>query len=52
MPETKFVATDLTTVDGCAKVAAEVRERLGTVDVIVHMLGGSSAPAGGYKALD
>ncbi|MBC7151012.1 MAG: SDR family oxidoreductase [Rhizobium sp.] len=51
MPESKFVAADLTTVDGCAKVAAEVRERLGSVDVIVHMLGGSSAPAGGYKAL-
>lgn len=52
MPETKFVAADLTTVDGCAKVAAEVHERLGVPDVIVHMLGGSSAPAGGYKALD
>lgn len=51
MPESRFVAADLTTVDGCAKVAAEVRERLGSVDVIVHMLGGSSAPAGGYKAL-
>jgi NAD(P)-dependent dehydrogenase (short-subunit alcohol dehydrogenase family) len=51
MPESRFVAADLTTVDGCAKVAAEVRKRLGSVDVIVHMLGGSSAPAGGYKAL-
>jgi NAD(P)-dependent dehydrogenase (short-subunit alcohol dehydrogenase family) len=37
MPETKFVAADLTTVDGCATVAAEVRERLGVPDVIVHM---------------
>jgi NAD(P)-dependent dehydrogenase (short-subunit alcohol dehydrogenase family) len=52
IPETKFVAADLTTVDGCATVAAEVRERLGFPDVIVHMLGGSSAPAGGYQALD
>lgn len=52
MPETNFVAADLTTVDGCATVAAAVRERLGHVDIIVHMLGGSSAPAGGYKALD
>lgn len=52
IPETKFVAADLTTVDGCAKVAAEVHKRLGSVDIIVHMLGGSSAPAGGYKALD
>lgn len=52
MPETKFVAADLTTIDGCTTVAAEVRERLGVPDIIVHMLGGSSAPAGGYKALD
>ncbi|QEE43718.1 SDR family oxidoreductase (plasmid) [Rhizobium sp. WL3] len=51
MPEEKFVAADLTTVDGCAKVVAEVGARLGVPDIIVHMLGGSSAPAGGYKAL-
>jgi NAD(P)-dependent dehydrogenase (short-subunit alcohol dehydrogenase family) len=29
-----------------------VQDRLGGVDIIVHMLGGSSAPAGGYAALD
>lgn len=52
MPETKFVAADLTTVDGCTTVAAAVLERLGAPDIIVHMLGGSSAPAGGYRALD
>lgn len=52
MPETKFVAADLTTVDGCTTVAAAVRERLGVPNIIVHMLGGSSAPAGGYRALD
>lgn len=49
--EAKFVSADLTTVDGCAKVAEQVRQRLGSVDIIVHMLGGSSAPAGGYRAL-
>lgn len=52
MDDAKFVASDLTTAEGCAKVADEVRQRLGGVDVIVHMLGGSSAPAGGYQALD
>lgn len=46
-----FVAADLTTPDGCATVAAAVRERLGGIDVVVHMLGGSSAPAGGFVAL-
>jgi len=29
-----------------------LRERLCGVDIVVHMLGGSSAPAGGYQALD
>ena len=52
MDESKFVAADLTLADGCATVAAAVQERLGEVDIIVHMLGGSSAPAGGYVALD
>jgi NAD(P)-dependent dehydrogenase (short-subunit alcohol dehydrogenase family) len=52
MPEPQFVAADLTQAEGCALVAAAVRERFGGVDIIVHMLGGSSAPAGGYAALD
>jgi NAD(P)-dependent dehydrogenase (short-subunit alcohol dehydrogenase family) len=49
--EAMFVAADLTTAEGCAALAASVRERLGGVDVVVHMLGGSSAPAGGFAAL-
>ncbi len=32
-------------------LAGAVRERMGGVDIIVHMLGGSSAPAGGFAAL-
>jgi NAD(P)-dependent dehydrogenase (short-subunit alcohol dehydrogenase family) len=32
-------------------VARAVRERLGGVDIIVHVVGGSSAPAGGYAVL-
>lgn len=51
MPEEMFVATDLTTPEGCATLAAAVRERLGGVDIVVHMLGGSSSPAGGFAAL-
>ncbi len=49
--EAMFVAADLTTPEGCAALAAAVRERWGGVDVLVHMLGGSSAPAGGFAAL-
>ena len=51
LPDDLFVAADLTTVDGCRTLADAARERLGGVDVIVHMLGGSSAPPGGFAAL-
>ncbi|MFC3126100.1 SDR family oxidoreductase [Pseudoroseomonas globiformis] len=51
MPEDMFVPVDLTTPEGCAALAAAARDRLGRIDIIVHMLGGSSAPAGGYTAL-
>ncbi|WP_416896388.1 MAG: SDR family oxidoreductase [Minwuia sp.] len=51
LPEAHFVAADLAEPEGCAAVAAAVLDRLGGVDVVVHMLGGSSAPAGGYTAL-
>lgn len=51
IPNKEFVAADLTTVAGCAAVAAAVRERLAGVDIIVHMLGGSSSPLGGFAAL-
>ena len=51
MPESMFVAADLTTAQGCADLAAVARERLGEIDILVHMLGGSSAPAGGFAAL-
>lgn len=51
VPESSFVAADLTSSQGCAALAAAVRARMGGVDIIVHMLGGSSAPAGGFEAL-
>jgi NAD(P)-dependent dehydrogenase (short-subunit alcohol dehydrogenase family) len=51
LPAEMFVGVDLTTPEGCAQLAEAVRERLGGVDIIVHMLGGSSAPSGGYEAL-
>jgi NAD(P)-dependent dehydrogenase (short-subunit alcohol dehydrogenase family) len=51
LPEDMFVEADLTTEHGCAVVAEAARARLGGVDVIVHMLGGSSAPGGGFSAL-
>lgn len=46
-----FVAADLTTAQACDTVAGAVRARLGGVDILVHMLGGSSSPGGGFAAL-
>jgi len=48
----EFVAADVATAAGCIAVADAVRQRLGGVDIIVHVVGGSSAPAGGFAALD
>ena len=47
-----FVAADITTAEGCAVVADAVWKRLGGIDIIVHVVGGSSAPAGGFAVLD
>jgi NAD(P)-dependent dehydrogenase (short-subunit alcohol dehydrogenase family) len=47
-----FVSADLTTAEGCAVVADAVRDRLGGIDIIVHVVGGSSAPAGGFAVLN
>jgi len=47
-----FVAADITSAEGCATVADAVRARLGGIDIIVHVVGGSSAPAGGFAFLD
>jgi NAD(P)-dependent dehydrogenase (short-subunit alcohol dehydrogenase family) len=47
-----FVATDITSAEGCAVVANAVLKCLGGIDIIVHVVGGSSAPAGGFAVLD
>jgi len=47
-----FVAADVTSVDGCAAVADAARAQLGGIDIVVHVVGGSSAPAGGFAMLD
>jgi NAD(P)-dependent dehydrogenase (short-subunit alcohol dehydrogenase family) len=52
LPDDLFVAAEITTAEGCAIVADAVRHRLGGIDIIVHVVGGSSAPAGGFAVLD
>jgi NAD(P)-dependent dehydrogenase (short-subunit alcohol dehydrogenase family) len=51
-PPELFVAADVSTVEGCAEVARAVKTQLGGVDAIVHVVGGSSAPPGGFAVLD
>lgn len=52
LPDEHFISADLTTEAGCALVAETVHARLGGIDILVNMLGGSSAPGGGFAALD
>lgn len=46
-----YIAADLTTVNGCGTVVDAVLNRLGGIDIIINVLGGSSAPAGGFASL-
>jgi len=48
----RFVAADLSTAEGARAVADRVLHELGGIDILVNVLGGSSAPGGGYAALD
>lgn len=50
-PAGLFVAADLMTAAGCERVAEAVQAELGGVDIIVHVVGGSTAPGGGFAAL-
>ena len=40
------------TADGCQAVAEETLKRLGGIDIIINVLGGSNAPGGGFIKLD
>lgn len=46
-----FVATDLSTAAGAEQVVRAVQERLGGIDMLIHNVGGASAPGGGFAAL-
>ncbi|WP_327367023.1 SDR family oxidoreductase [Streptomyces sp. NBC_01217] len=51
VPEEDFVGADLSTPEGAEHVSRETRRRLGGTDILVHALGGSAAPAGGFEAM-
>lgn len=52
MPKDLCVPADLSTREGCEVLVAATKRILGKVDIIIHVLGGSSAPGGGFAALD
>ncbi|HBP27872.1 SDR family oxidoreductase [Advenella sp. FME57] len=47
-----YIAADIATPDGCAAVCDAVLEQWGGVDFLIHVVGGSSSPPGGYLALN
>lgn len=46
-----FVQTDLTTAAGGEALAKAAVDRLGGIDIIAHVIGGSASPGGGFAAL-
>ncbi len=47
-----YLTADLATASGANEAAAMVLERLGGIDILINVVGGSSAPAGGFAVLD
>ena len=46
-----YVAADLTSAEGVQRVVEMTLGHLGGIDILVNVVGGSSAPAGGFAAL-
>jgi NAD(P)-dependent dehydrogenase (short-subunit alcohol dehydrogenase family) len=49
--EYELIQADLSTSEGCAKVVKEVISHLGGIDILVNVVGASSAPSGGFSVL-
>ena len=47
----RFIQADLSTREGASKVLQATLERLGGLDILIHCVGGSTAPGGGVFAL-
>jgi NAD(P)-dependent dehydrogenase (short-subunit alcohol dehydrogenase family) len=46
-----FIQADVATPDGTAKVIRETLEHFHGIDIVVHDVGGSSAPSGGFSTV-
>jgi NAD(P)-dependent dehydrogenase (short-subunit alcohol dehydrogenase family) len=49
--EAHFIQADVSTSEGTTSVIHRVLDRLQGIDIIVHNVGGSSAPSGGVPAV-
>ncbi len=49
--DAKFIQADISTPEGCYLVIRETISRLGGIDILVNVVGGSTAPGGGFAAL-
>jgi NAD(P)-dependent dehydrogenase (short-subunit alcohol dehydrogenase family) len=47
----RFIPADLTTPQGVETLCSAIKETDAGVDILIHNLGGSSAPGGGFSAL-
>lgn len=47
----EFIQADLTTAEGGEALAMAALERLGGIDILAHVMGGSATPGGGFVAL-
>ena len=46
-----FIRADVSTREGVARVISGVLDRFGGVDIVIHNVGGSSAPSGGFATV-
>ena len=46
-----FVQADLTTAEGVEALSRAALDRLGGIDILAHVMGGSATPGGGFAAL-
>lgn len=51
LQDVEYVQADLTTAEGGEALAMAALERLGGIDILAHVIGGSASPAGGFVAL-
>ncbi len=47
----EYVQADLTTAEGSQALSNAALKRLGGIDILAHVIGGSASPAGGFAAL-